>query len=1020
MSIWKWSIKAEVDIASVKKETAKLKKELKSSWDSIEKNMWAKARRTIWALENKMEKLNLELKKTEIWSKSFKKLQKEIKKTNIALNSAKNGTTGFMWKLWGLKWILTWGFIVAWAMALWTFWKKLLTIWSDAQEIWSKFDTVFSGIEEKTRNTFTSMADAMWRSALDLQMYGAELWDVLKPLWFLTQEAADLSTEMVQLAVDVASFNNVSDTQVIDSFRSALTGERESLKTLGIVISEADVKQEALNMWLIKQGQNLTKQQKALATYSLLLKNTTDAQWDAIRTSKSFANQVKRLGWVIKDVFAEAGKDIAGDTGNALQKVSNFIKVYGVATVKAFIEILKSIWWAFMPIVDFFAESFWTIWELLWQWKADTFSWGDFFIKVLTWINAWFKTIGFAIKSIIIIAKTQMKLWANLWIWWFRIITSAFSLVGTSIWDTMKWVPKLMESWIKKWINLVVWKLNEFIAWINSTIGTSFDTIDLHFGDIDTDWLFDNTKAEFANLKNEVNTLGSAIWDNVDDMMGELWGAFTDFADDMVESNLKITDSVKTTAEVEDADAKARKKRIDEMKKNYSGVWDSAEKSWNKQAEASEEVKEKLEKLQEEYKATEKSIEELDKLTETYAKNSKKYTDDIISNIENLNKELIAKKKELEEEINDLETGKANDLADRYVEIKKREAEILQEINEIKKEASSNEEQRKKDLDDLNKQIEIQKQKLSEVTEKTKESTKMSLENKLEELEKQKENLENGDLTLEQLEKKNELEKENNQILSEKALIQENVNQAQLDNAERFSNLSESEQIIETAEIKKKKAQEEFDAEKEKIEWMIRINEFFNNVKELDEKSLNALLKNEKFKNMTEEEQALIIKLAKEKIELTNQKDAIISMQREISNTTINLQNRTLENWLASNDKLAKSYENIIAKLNSAISKQRKLNNMKWWWYKDGWYTWYARWWFTGSWNKDDIAWVVHKWEWVAPKWMVENLKPLFNNLEEKRLGWNTTNISKTQNNTINVWGNFEAENFLDYAKWKL
>jgi hypothetical protein len=53
---------------------------------------------------------------------------------------------------------------------------------------------------------------------------------------------------MIKLAIDVASFNNVSDDQAINAFTKALTGEREALKSLGIVISEPDVKAKALEL----------------------------------------------------------------------------------------------------------------------------------------------------------------------------------------------------------------------------------------------------------------------------------------------------------------------------------------------------------------------------------------------------------------------------------------------------------------------------------------------------------------------------------------------------------------------------------------------------------------------------------------------------------------------------------------------------------------------------------------------------------------------------------------------------
>jgi hypothetical protein len=108
---------------------------------------------------------------------------------------------------------------------------------------------------------------------------------VLAPLGLAQQDVDQLSLNLTRLAVDVASFNNVSDEQAVNAFTSALTGEREALKTLGIVINDTDVKNEAMRLGFTKNGENFSKQQVAIATYSLLLKNTANAQGDAERTA---------------------------------------------------------------------------------------------------------------------------------------------------------------------------------------------------------------------------------------------------------------------------------------------------------------------------------------------------------------------------------------------------------------------------------------------------------------------------------------------------------------------------------------------------------------------------------------------------------------------------------------------------------------------------------------------------------------------------------------------------------------
>lgn len=166
---------------------------------------------------------------------------------------------------------------------------------SDAEETQNKFDVVFREINKSANKWATEFGRDVGRSSSEIKRFSSGLGDVLKPLGFTTEEAFKLSAGMTQLALDVASFNNRQDADVIRAFTSALTGERESLKTLGIVINEADVKQEAMRLGLVRVGEELSKTAKAQATYSLLLKNTEDAQGDLARTQDSFANQLKRF-----------------------------------------------------------------------------------------------------------------------------------------------------------------------------------------------------------------------------------------------------------------------------------------------------------------------------------------------------------------------------------------------------------------------------------------------------------------------------------------------------------------------------------------------------------------------------------------------------------------------------------------------------------------------------------------------------------------------------------------------------
>ncbi|MBC8382543.1 MAG: hypothetical protein H8E22_01775, partial [Candidatus Cloacimonetes bacterium] len=180
----------------------------------------------------------------------------------------------------------------------------------DAEEIQNKFDTVFKGIQDVTNDWAESFGDSVGRARQDIKKFSSEIGDVLKPLGFATNEAAALSKQVVELALDVASFNNRQDPEVIQAFLKALSGERESLKTLGIVISEADVKQEAYTSGLARQGEELSKTAKAQATINLLFKNSKDAQGDLARTSDSLVNIEKKRNAEYKNMLERWGKKL--------------------------------------------------------------------------------------------------------------------------------------------------------------------------------------------------------------------------------------------------------------------------------------------------------------------------------------------------------------------------------------------------------------------------------------------------------------------------------------------------------------------------------------------------------------------------------------------------------------------------------------------------------------------------------------------------------------------------------------
>lgn len=178
----------------------------------------------------------------------------------------------------------------------------------DLGEELNKTNVIFGrrakGILDWSRQTATSLGLSR-RQALEA---AGNFGGMFKVLGQGEAEAARMGKRMVELAADMASFNNASPEEALDALRSGLSGETEPLRRFRVFLSEARVAQEALNLGLVEGGEELSESDKATARYSLILKQTTDAQGDFARTSRSLANAKRTLRAQVEDVSGSIGQ----------------------------------------------------------------------------------------------------------------------------------------------------------------------------------------------------------------------------------------------------------------------------------------------------------------------------------------------------------------------------------------------------------------------------------------------------------------------------------------------------------------------------------------------------------------------------------------------------------------------------------------------------------------------------------------------------------------------------------------
>ena len=181
---------------------------------------------------------------------------------------------------------------------------------SDAEETESKFNTVFESISDESQQTARQLAKDFGLSSVAAKQLLGDTGDLLVGFGFSEKSALDLSSQVNQLAVDLASFTNFSGGAegASRALTKALLGERESIKSLGISILEEDVKKQVQ----LNRTKGLTfeteRQAKAFATLQLAQKQSQKAIGDFARTSQGFANQVRILRGEANDVAVSFGK----------------------------------------------------------------------------------------------------------------------------------------------------------------------------------------------------------------------------------------------------------------------------------------------------------------------------------------------------------------------------------------------------------------------------------------------------------------------------------------------------------------------------------------------------------------------------------------------------------------------------------------------------------------------------------------------------------------------------------------
>lgn len=188
------------------------------------------------------------------------------------------------------------------------FGKEAIDLGSDLQEVQNVVDVTFTTMSEQVNEFSRNAAETAGLSETMAKKYTGTFGAMAKAFGFAEGEAFDMSTSLTQLAGDVASFYNLTQDEAYTKLKSVFTGETETLKDLGVVMTQNALDAYAMAEGYGKTTKQMSEQEKVALRYSFVLDQLSAAQGDFVRTSDSWANQTRILSLNFDSFKANIGQ----------------------------------------------------------------------------------------------------------------------------------------------------------------------------------------------------------------------------------------------------------------------------------------------------------------------------------------------------------------------------------------------------------------------------------------------------------------------------------------------------------------------------------------------------------------------------------------------------------------------------------------------------------------------------------------------------------------------------------------
>ena len=210
--------------------------------------------------------------------------------------------------------------------AIVAFGKSCIELGSNLTEVQNVVDVTFGSMSGRVDAFAKDAAKAFGLSETMAKKYMGTYGAMAKSFGITGKAGYDMSAAITGLTGDVASFYNLSQDEAYTKLKSIFTGETESLKDLGVVMTQTALDQYAMNNGFGKTTAKMTEQEKVMLRYRFVMSQLSDASGDFSRTSGSWANQVRILSLQFDVLRATIGQGLINAFTPVIQVINTILE----------------------------------------------------------------------------------------------------------------------------------------------------------------------------------------------------------------------------------------------------------------------------------------------------------------------------------------------------------------------------------------------------------------------------------------------------------------------------------------------------------------------------------------------------------------------------------------------------------------------------------------------------------------------------------------------------------------------